>query len=511
MFTAAAWDARLEALVSVERGGAVEGVHRGVVVLADASGRVLGGVGDPGVPVLLRSAAKPFQALPLVSSGIADRLGITQEELAVACASHHGQPEHLRAVRSLLARAGVGEEALACGPEAPLDPTVRRDLERRGEAPGAIHHTCSGKHAGMLALARGLGVPTQGYADREHAVQQTILATLAGLLPGRTDETAFWDGTDGCGVPVFRVPAWEGAQLFALLAQAAEPGLARVRDAMLSHPTMVAGSRGLDTAIMAAVPGGVVAKGGAEGVQALAFPATSVRGPLGCLIKVGDGGHRGVRAMVSVLLQALGEDRAAADLLGEADGTIRNAAGTPVGRLRPLFGERDLVRAPLPPAPDGAVHPSGERSDAARVQLGDVRLSRGGGSERDVVRFLHDQWPSADEEILGRAYDWRSESFVLVARERREVVGVLRAHVVGGVATVEELLVHRARRGRGVGTRLLSFLEVEARSRRCHKASLRTPRGSRAEAFYRGRGYVREYVIPRHHFGFDYVSMSKGL
>ena len=297
------WDARLEPLVSVERGESVESVHRGVMVLVDAHGRVLGGAGDPRLPMLLRSAAKPFQALPLVATGVADRLGVTAEELAVACSSHHAQPEHLREVHSLLARAGVDESALTCGPQAPLDEAERRELDRRGEPARPLHNTCSGKHAGMLALARGLGADSSGYVDRGHPVQESILRSLAELLQAGPDGAgcAPRDGPGpaplwgrrrrvrGAGVPGHG-PA--GGLPLRPSGPGSGPGLAHVRDAMLAHPVLVSGTGGLDSAVMRAWPGGVVAKGGAEGVQALGFPATEHRGPVGCLIKVGDGAGR---------------------------------------------------------------------------------------------------------------------------------------------------------------------------------------------------------------------------
>ena len=175
------------------------------------------------------------------------------------------------------------------------------------------------------------------------------------------------------------------------------------------------------------------------------------------------------------------------------------------------MNERELLRAGLPAVTGASAAPSGGPERDSAPLLGDIHLGIGTGNERDVARFLHDQWPRADQEILGRSYDWHTESVTLVARHGREVMGVLRGHFVGGVATVEELLVHAGSRGRGVGTRLLALFEERAHEEGCHKVSLHTPRGSRAEWFYRSRGFTRESLIHAHHFGFDYVCLSKPL
>ena len=140
-----------------------------------------------------------------------------------------------------------------------------------------------------------------------------------------------------------------------------------------------------------------------------------------------------------------------------------------------------------------------------------LTVTLGSDGERDVVRLQREEWPRADEDLLGRAYDWRAERDVFVARLGREVVGVVKASYVGGVATAEELIVRREHRGRGIGTALLERYESEARRRGCHKCVLRTPLHSAAERFYRGRGYRREYVLSYHHFGHDFAGMRKDI
>ena len=127
------------------------------------------------------------------------------------------------------------------------------------------------------------------------------------------------------------------------------------------------------------------------------------------------------------------------------------------------------------------------------------------------MRFLRSEWPRADEELLGRAYEWRSEVVVIAAKDGRRTAGALRGHLLGGVGTVQELLVAEAWRGRGVGSNLLAAFEDRARGRGCHKVVLRTPVGSRAEGFYRERGYRREYILLGHHFGHDFLGVAKYL
>ncbi len=465
---AAAWDGGLEPLLAVTRGDAVESLHRGVVALVDDTGRLLGGVGDPGVSVLLRSAAKPFQAFSLVDSGAADRWHLSDEELAVVCSSHTGSAEHLAHVTAILDRIGVDPGRLACGPRPPLDSASRRALGPGAEHGTRLHNTCSGKHAGMLALARHLGLDPSGYERPEHGVQRRILADVAGLaVHGEYGGTARTDAGSPCSAPA----PGEGAALFAQLASGQDRSLRRIRDAMMAHPVLVAGEGLLDTDIMTALPGGVVAKGGAEGVLGLAFPATGSRRALGCLIKIEDGGVRPLRVLAARVLETLGESPAAAAILGPCGGLVTNTNGSIVGSLVALVAGGDLFReaerwpdpGPTPPGP-----------------LKDLRIVRGSGHELDVVRFLQRQWPRADQEILGRVCDWEMDRLVLVARRGHPVVGVLRAQLVGGVATVEELIVHEDHRGRGVGTQLLRSLEEQARARGLPQGDApHSPRGAR--------------------------------
>lgn len=245
---ALAWETGLVPMVGVMRGGAPELVHRGVAACVDSLGEVIAGEGDEQQLIHLRSAAKPFQALALVETGAADALGVSSEELALACGSHRGASEHVAVVTGFLERLGVPAEALVCG---------------------GVDHMCSGKHAAMIALGVFLGLPYEGYQQPSHGVQRTIaqhVAAEAGLPP---DDIL--DGIDGCGVPVFRMSAARVAHLYARLAAGSTPALARIRDAMLAHPALVAGEGLFDTELMREAGGRIIAKMGADGVQAVAW------------------------------------------------------------------------------------------------------------------------------------------------------------------------------------------------------------------------------------------------
>lgn len=319
-----------EPLVVLTRGGLVEGVHRGRLVVCDASGTVLEAVGDSEAPVYLRSAAKPFQAMPLVLSGAADAFGLGEEELAVACASHNGEREHLEAVRSILRKAGLPEAALQSGAHPPLYAPAAEELARSGERPRELHSNCSGKHAGMLAVCAHQGWDTGSYREPTHPLQRWVLEIVARVCG--TERESVPTPRDGCGVPTFAVPLRGLAAGFARLATGRElperlAGAARrIREAMRSRPYMVAGTGRLDTDLMRKTD--LVAKSGAEAV----FAAGSPEG-WGVAIKISDGASRAVRPAVVAALGRLG-----VAVPGErGPSEVRNLHGEPVGRLIPLI------------------------------------------------------------------------------------------------------------------------------------------------------------------------------
>jgi L-asparaginase II len=329
--------------VLVWRGQRIESRHRVAFAVADATGALVHGGGDLSEAVFPRSAVKPLQALPMLESGAADRFSLAPVEIALACASHGGEPSHVSAVAAWLARLGLGPDALECGAHPPSCGPAAEALARRGEPPSPLHNNCSGKHAGMLTLARHLGVPTSGYVEADHPVQQRIAALLAemadaGPLPA--------PAIDGCSVPSFPLTLPQLATAMARLADPARlrPELAaacrRVQSAMRAHPDMVAGTGRVCTAIMTALPE-VLVKTGAEGAYAAALPS---RG-LGIALKVEDGAGRAASVALLALLDALGalDEPARAALEEIARPKLRNHRGLLVGRIEPAPGWPDLA------------------------------------------------------------------------------------------------------------------------------------------------------------------------
>lgn len=298
------------------RGGIVESRHRGHVVQVAADGQVEHLVGDPELLVTLRSAVKPFTLIPLIESGAADAFALTKAELAVLASSHSGEDLHVRTLQSVLRRAGISQSALACGSEGmPLDRATFLRLAGDHERPGPIRHMCSGYHAAFLLLSKFRGWPIDGYWRDEHPSQAAAREAVGRVFRVRPDRLV--SAIDNCGVATYAFPLVEVARAFALLAEPAAasdarvdlaPALGRVRDAMLAAPEMVGGTRDrLDTAIMKAVPGGLIAKGGAEGLHGLAIlPGTRGRTTpaAGVAIAIDDGDPLG-RAGWAVSVEAL--------------------------------------------------------------------------------------------------------------------------------------------------------------------------------------------------------------
>jgi L-asparaginase II len=316
-------------LVALRRGVLVESVHRGRVVVCDPEGDVLEALGDPGGYVYARSSAKPFQALPLFLSGAADALGLTSEELAVACASHSAEEPHLRAVRSILAKAGLSEDDLQNGAHPPLYAPAAIELVRSGEEPETIHGNCSGKHAGMLAVCVHRGWPTGGYRNPDHPLQLWILEIVGRACGLNTDEILL--GGDGCGVPSFGMPLESLATGFARLANGALPddlaeAARRVTGAMREHPYMVGGTERFDTAVMRGTD--LVCKSGAE----IVFGTGSPDG-WGLALKITDGGTRALRPAALAALSRRG-----VEVPGEPGSSpVRDLHGEVVGERVPLF------------------------------------------------------------------------------------------------------------------------------------------------------------------------------
>jgi L-asparaginase II len=341
-------------MVEVLRGTAIESWHRAALAVVDADGRTRLALGDIERPVFPRSAVKVLQALPLVASGAADTLALTDEELALACASHNGEPEHVRTAAGMLAKAGLDADALECGAHWPALDLATRALAARGEPPGALHNNCSGKHAGFLCLAcarhgaAGLRGFARGYVDPEHAVMREVSAALQAATG--FDLTATPRGTDGCSIPTYAIPLRHLALGFARVATgrglSSDHALAarRLREAVAKAPFMVAGTGRFDTRVMERLGERVFCKVGAEGVYCAALP---VQG-LGVAIKVDDGNNaRAAEVVMAAVIEALVplDTDEAALLRSLSEPTLSNWNGIVVGRLRATAALRAALGA----------------------------------------------------------------------------------------------------------------------------------------------------------------------
>lgn len=319
--------------VIVTRGDLVESRHRVHAAVVDATGQLRLAARDPLLSTWWRSCAKPFQVMPMLERGHFRALEWGSDELALACASHGGEPEHVALAGSMLARLGLEEGDLVCGPHEPLSSRGARLLRESGHRLTRLHNNCSGKHSAMLARAVLEQWPTVGYERHTHPVQvsaRETVSTWAGL-----PVDAIGVGVDGCGVTVFALPLAHMALSYARLAGAAKRGddaPAQIVAAMTGHPFLVGGTDRFDTLLMEACAGRVLCKIGAEGVHTLALLEQGI----GIAVKVEDGGHRAQYPAVLALLAALGElPETLPDALRELIGRqVRNTRGEVVGEVR---------------------------------------------------------------------------------------------------------------------------------------------------------------------------------
>jgi L-asparaginase II len=318
--------------VEITRGAIVESRHVVHAVVAHADRGIIASCGDAGYVSFVRSAIKMFQALPLAEDNVVSSLGLTTKELALCTASHNAESFHVEAARCLLAKAHTSADALACGPHPPMYGPAAAALEDAGLAFGRIHNNCSGKHAGMLALAKHHGWPQEGYHRLDHPVQQRVIRTLAAWtgVGGPAMEVA----VDGCGLPTFALPLDRVALACARFAAAAaaDTPAATIVSAMTAHPEYVGGAGRLCTALMQTAAGRLFAKVGAEGYYCAGIPAMR----LGIALKVEDGAKRASEpALLAVLsaVDALRDDERDA-LRDFAQPTLLNTRGEAVGEIR---------------------------------------------------------------------------------------------------------------------------------------------------------------------------------
>ncbi|MGL4810586.1 MAG: asparaginase, partial [Beijerinckiaceae bacterium] len=324
-------------LVEVTRGARVESFHTGAVAISDAQGGMRLALGDVARPVFPRSAVKAIQALPLIETGAADKFGLSEADIALACASHSGEPRHANRAAQMLAKAGRAPDCLECGTHWPSNIEFARALAAEGQSPSALHNNCSGKHAGFVCLACGNGDDPAGYIQADHPVQRRVKRALEDMTGASL--SASLTGIDGCSIPTYAIPLSAMAQAFARLgtgegldstrAQAAH----RIRKAVAANPDMVAGVGRVDTVVMTALRERAFIKTGAEGVYCGAMPELG----LGFALKCDDGAGRASEVAMAAILAAFLRLNEAENAVvsGTLSPALVNWNGIEVGRLRP--------------------------------------------------------------------------------------------------------------------------------------------------------------------------------
>ncbi len=322
--------------VAVTRGQFIESTHLVDAVVADASDTLVETYGNADDLIFPRSAIKALQAIPLVESGAADAFGFKGEHIALACASHNGEPIHVEGAQNMLQLAGLEDRCLECGAQLSKRPEDQAELVRSGVKVAAIHNNCSGKHAGFVSFAKYSGLAVRDYIKLEHPVQREIADVLGSTtgVPHNEDN----HGIDGCSIPTYKIPLSRLAVAFARFSvgehtnQTRSKAMIRIRDACMAHPYMVAGKERVCTQLMEALPGRVFVKVGAEGVYTACLPEKGI----GIAIKARDGNFRAVEVAVTHLidkhLDLSDQERAAIDPMCRP--ILKNWNGIAVGHLQ---------------------------------------------------------------------------------------------------------------------------------------------------------------------------------
>ncbi|MCV9963335.1 asparaginase [Pararhizobium sp. BT-229] len=323
-------------LVEVTRGNLVESRHRGLVIAVDGDGKTVFSLGDTDAGVFPRSACKAMQALPLMETGAADAYGFGNKELALACSSHNGEPEHVGLAAAMLKAAGRDVSTLECGEHWSFNQDTIIGQARSLDHPTQLHNNCSGKHAGFVCACCHSGEETAGYVTYDHPLQREI----RGVMESLTGAALAHDncGVDGCSIPTYAVPLKGLAHGFAKMVTGSglEPLRAkaskRLIEACMAEPFFVAGSRRACTRLMQTAPGRIFAKTGAEGVFCAAIPEKGIAIALKCE----DGTTRAAEAMVAATLARFFKDEPDlhASLMAQANHSMRNWNGIHVGDVR---------------------------------------------------------------------------------------------------------------------------------------------------------------------------------
>ena len=284
----------------VTRGDFTESIHVAFAVIVDSEGHIIYSTGDPHYLTCIRSSLKPFQAAASVKAGAVDAAGFDEKELALMCASHKGEDIHVDTALSMVNKLGLGSDDFECGSHYPSDTVTRHKMIRENEVATALHNNCSGKHAGMLALAKYLEVETEGYINKQHPVQRAILEYVSEL----SGESDIQTETDGCSAPTPFMTLKTIAELFQSLASCKKPELKRVYDSMVSYPELVGGTNHFDSMFISALDGRGVTKVGGESIRGISLN-TEKYGPIGVSIKILDGSFRAMPLAVMKLLEHL--------------------------------------------------------------------------------------------------------------------------------------------------------------------------------------------------------------
>ena len=327
-----------EILANVIRGETVESIHRGHFIVIDGEGRTIASAGDPSTVTFFRSSAKPFQAIPFITSGAADAFGFTEDEIAMAVASHSGEAMHVERSKRMLARVGLEESDLKCGAHAPFYAKEAERMLRYDKEPNQLHNNCSGKHAAMLAFARHIGENVKTYDSPDNRIQKRILRCIADFTETPQEQIAL--GIDGCAAPNFALPVAAMAKSFINLIspskfpEPTQQACARIVSAMIKFPELIGGSERLDTMLMQAAQGKIISKVGADGVWLCGvLPNENWPTGLGIALKIEDGDdHRARPAVATEILRQL-YVLSKPDLPNLSPMPVKNRRGDIVGRV----------------------------------------------------------------------------------------------------------------------------------------------------------------------------------
>ncbi|MFC5453134.1 asparaginase [Paenibacillus aestuarii] len=328
-----------DTIVRVYRGAITESTHRVHLAVVNTAGTLLHQAGDPHLLTFARSTAKLIQALPIIESGAADHFGLGEAEIALCCASHNGEAEHVSAAQGILGKLGLTPQHLQCGAHDPYHAPTAQAMREQGMVPTTLHNNCSGKHSGMLALCAHLGASPETYMSIGHPVQQLMLKAVSEMASVPTNQMQL--GIDGCGVPVFGMPINKLALAYARIGSLDEldatraSACRRIIAALRQYPHYLAGSDRFDTSLIEVTNGRIIGKMGAEGIYALTIPEQG----LGFVLKIEDGNQRAMYPAVVEALMQLGllQELEVNALASYHIPSVHNWQGTKVGYIQPDF------------------------------------------------------------------------------------------------------------------------------------------------------------------------------